>query len=144
MLRRTKLDDYYDSLFKPLGSRETAIEVVIGGYGIYVLIVIIEAVSLFLGTASKAGILIDLFVVGACGFFLINQHSRIASIILLLQVAVTVLIASALIKSEASVGFLWTLGQLVKLWAAIRMVEGTFKLHGRFSIVSATKSPPNT
>ena len=79
------------------------------------------------------GVLVDAAIYAIGGFFLRRFNSRAAAVVLLLLALISAGVTVAN-KTGANIGG----GNniilaLIILWAGIRAVEATFKLHGRFS-----------
>lgn len=116
--------------FAKIASREDAIKVVKDtSTGFFVVAALQAALSFIVGFS----VLFDavLYVIG--GFFLRRFNSRMAAVVLLVLAAVGAAVTFAN-KVGANLGggnniFL----ALIVLWAAIRAVEATFKLHGKYA-----------
>jgi len=124
--------------FSKMKSREDALEIAKGAAtGFFVVAAIQGALSFVVGFS----ILFDAVVYAAGGFFVRRFHSRVAAVVLFLValVAVGVTLAN---KAGANLGggnniFL----ALIVLWASVRAVEATFKLHGRFAAATSATEP---
>lgn len=117
-------------LFSKIESREDALKMVKDATLGFYLVAGIQAVLFFIAGGSA---LVDAVIYAVCGFFLRRFSSRAAAVILLILALVVTGVTLAN-KTGANIGggnniFL----ALVVLWAAIRAVEATFKLHGRFA-----------
>ncbi len=89
-----------------------------------------------------SGVLIDAAVYAIGGFFLRRFNSRTAAVILLI---LALLGAGVTIANKAGAnlgGGNNIILALIILWAGIRAVEATFKLHGRFSSAPAPDPTP--
>ncbi len=89
-----------------------------------------------------SGVLIDAAVYAIGGFFLRRFNSRTAAVILLI---LALLGAGVTIANKAGAnlgGGNNIILALIILWAGIRAVEATFKLHGRFSSATAPEPTP--
>ncbi len=89
------------------------------------------------------GVLVDAAIFAIGGFFLFRFNSRAAAVALLL---LALLSAGVTIANKAGAnigGGNNIILALIILWAGIRAVEATFKLHGRFSPVSVPNQTPD-
>ena len=89
------------------------------------------------------GVLVDAAIYAIGGFFLRRFNSRAAAVVLLL---LALLSAGVTIANKAGAnlgGGNNIILALIILWAGIRAVEATFKLHGRFSSVSVPSQTPS-
>lgn len=127
-LEKTEFED----LFKTLDNRETAIQVVDSSFMFYCFAYAVQVIpSLFDGL--KPNVIIGFFIVVGCGWYLHNHRSRVAATVLLLLSALTVISFLSFPEwTRADIGMRIIVSELVKLWTAIRFVEATFKIHGRF------------
>ena len=112
-------------------SREDALKIIKEtSMGFFILAGLQAVLSFWLGFS----ILFDAVIYVVCGFFLRRHNSRAAAVALLLLSILGAGVTFAN-KAGANLGggnniFL----ALIILWAAIRAVESTFKLRGRFSV----------
>lgn len=116
--------------YSKIESREDALQMTrITARGFFVVAAIQAALAFVVGF----GILVDasLYVVG--GLLVRRFHSRIAALVLLLLALLALGITIANKAGANMGGGSNILLSLVVLWAAIRAVEATFKLHGRFA-----------
>jgi hypothetical protein len=116
--------------FSKISSREDALKMTKDtSMGFFVVAALQAALSFLVGF----GILFDAVLYAVGGFFVRRYHSRAAAVILLLLAVVAVGVTFAN-KAGGNLGggnniFL----ALIVLWAAVRAVEATFKLRGRFA-----------
>ena len=118
------------ALFLKINSRESALKVVRDtSLAFFFLAALQVAVSFLLGF----GLLFDAIVYAICAFCIRRFNSRAASIIVLIfaTVALGVTIANKF-GGQLGGGNNIILGIII-FWSAIRAVEATFKLRGRFS-----------
>jgi hypothetical protein len=124
-------------LFSKIESREDALKVVKDtSMGFFVVAGLQAVLSFFVGFS----VLVDAVIYVVGGFFLRRFNSRAAAVVLLLLAIAGAGVTFAN-KAGANLGggsniFL----SLIVLWAAIRAVEATFKLCGRFSVEAAAGS----
>jgi cobalamin synthase len=117
-------------LFAKIESRDDALKVVKDtSMGFFFVAALQIVLSFFLGFF----IIFDAVIYAVGGFFLRRYNSRAAAVILLILASVAAGVTFAN-KAGANLGggnniFL----SLIILWAAIRAVEATLKLRGRFS-----------
>lgn len=127
--------------FAKIESRDDALKVVKDtSMGFFFVAALQAALSFLLGFS----IIFDAVIYAAGGFFLRRYNSRAAAVVLLILAVVGAGVTFAN-KAGANLGggnniFL----ALIILWAAIRAVEATFKLRGRFSAGAATSEAPRT
>jgi cobalamin synthase len=123
--------------FSKIASREDALKIIKDtSNGFFVVAAIQAALSFLVGYS----ILFDAALYAVGGFFLRKFNSRVAAVLLLLLAAIGAGVTFAN-KVGANLGggnniFL----ALIVLWAGVRAVEATFKLHRRF----ARSDPPAT
>ena len=120
-----------NSWFSKIENRENALKVVKDTSSAFVAIAVLQAVlSYFVGFF----ILLDAVINLGGSFFLRRFNSRAAAVVLLILaiISIGVTIANMLGAKLGNSGNI--LVSLIVLWAAIRAVEATFKLHRRFSI----------
>lgn len=128
-------------LFSKIESREDALKVVKDtSLGFFVVAGLQAALSFLVGFS----VLFDAVIYVAGGFFLRRFNSRAAAVVLLLLAIAGAGVTFAN-KAGANLGggsniFL----ALIVLWAAIRAVEATFKLRGRFSAETAASKVQRT
>jgi hypothetical protein len=118
--------------FNRIASREDALKTGKDASSAFFVVAAIQAALAFL---VGFGILFDAAVYAIGAFFVRRLHSRVAAVILLIVslIAVGVTLAN---KAGAKLGGGSNiLLAVIVLWAAVRAVEATFKLHGRFSAV---------
>ena len=108
--------------------------------GFFVVAGIIAAISFVLGFS----LLIDaaLYTVGA--FFIRKYNSRAAAVMLLILASVSAGITLANMTGANLGGGNNLFLAIIIFWAAIRAVEATYKLHGRFSAEIAVGEIPRT
>ncbi|MGH9856126.1 MAG: hypothetical protein ACREBD_40345 [Blastocatellia bacterium] len=116
--------------FSKIESREDALKVVKDASLVFFLAAGIQALLVFVAGGI---VFIDVAIYAVCGFFLRRFNSRAAAVTLLI-LAVVVSGATLAKKMGANLGggnnIIFA---LFVLWAAIRAVEATFKLHGQFA-----------
>ncbi|MDX2027273.1 MAG: hypothetical protein SFW62_01405 [Alphaproteobacteria bacterium] len=119
-------------MFSRIENREDALKMVRDvSYGFFFVAVLQTLVGLlFLHDFS---VLVDaaIYVVG--GLFLLRFKSRAAAVAILLMALLAAGVTGANIGSSRPYGGTNIILALIILWAAIRAVEATFKLHGRFT-----------
>jgi hypothetical protein len=126
--------------FSKIESRDDALKMVKDASMAFFFIAGLQAALSFL---LGYEILFDAVIYAVGGFFLRRSNSRVAAVILLLLAIVSIGVTFAN-KVGANLGggsniFL----ALIVLWAAIRAVEATFKLHGRFASAGGIGSAQN-
>ncbi len=116
--------------FSKIESREDALKMVKDASLGFFLVAGIQVLLFFVAGGSA---LIDAAVYAVCGFFLLRFNSRAAAVILLILaiVAAGVTFANKLGVNLGGGNNIFL--ALIVLWAAIRAVDATFKLHGRFA-----------
>ncbi|MRR56821.1 MAG: hypothetical protein EG824_01205 [Deltaproteobacteria bacterium] len=116
-------------LFSDIQSREDAHKVVKDtSMGFFVVAVIQAAFSIFVGLP----LLVDALLYSVGGFCLRRYFSRIAAVTLLILALISTGTTFANMAGANLNGGSNIVLALIVLWAAIRSVEATFKLHGRF------------
>lgn len=127
--------------FAKIESRDDALKVVKDtSMGFFFVAALQAALSFLVGFS----ILFDAVIYAVGGFFLRRYNSRAAAVVLLILAVVGAGVTFAN-KAGANLGggnniFL----AFIVLWAAIRAVEATFKLRGRFSAEAATSEVTRT
>jgi len=96
---------------------------------------VIAAIQGAIGVWIAPVLLIDAAIFAVCGFFIRRSYSRTAAVIALLLGLVTVVTTFMNRIGESVGGGNNIILALIVLWAAIRSVEATFKLHGRYKEV---------
>ncbi|HEY9626993.1 MAG TPA: hypothetical protein V6C84_06810 [Coleofasciculaceae cyanobacterium] len=115
--------------FSKIESREDAERVVKGCAFVFFIVAAIQtALSFIFGYLA----LVYAAIYIACGFFIRKFHSRVAAIIALLLTikglfVTLVMVASGIISGSS------IFPALAFVWCAMRAVEATFKLHGKYS-----------
>jgi predicted ferric reductase len=128
-------------LFSKIETRDDALKAVKDtSMGFFVVAALQAALSFLVGFS----VLVDaaLYVIG--GFFVRRFHSRVAAVALLLLALVAAGVTVANKLGENLGGGNNILLAVIVLWAAVRAVEATFKLHGRFSEKAIAVEPPST
>jgi hypothetical protein len=116
--------------FSKIQSREDAIKIVKDTSMAFFVVAAIQAgVSFLLGFSG----LFDAAIYAVGGFFLRRFNSRAAAIVLLVLVGVVVAVTFANKAGANLGGGTNIILALIVLWAAIRAVDATFKLHGKFA-----------
>ena len=116
--------------FSKIENRDEALKMVRDTSAAFFFVAVLQAVlSYWVGY----GVLVDAAIYAIGGFFLRRFNSRAAAVVLLLLALISAGVTVAN-KTGANIGG----GNniilaLIILWAGIRAVEATFKLHGRFS-----------
>lgn len=120
-----------NSWFSKVESREDALKVIKDTSSAFIAIAVLQAIiSYFTGSS----ILIDAIINAGGAFFLRRFNSRAASVILLVVAVISFCITCAnLLGAKLGTGTNILLA-LIVLWAGIRAVDATFKLHSRFKI----------
>lgn len=127
--------------FAKIESRDDALKVVKDtSMGFFFVAALQAALSFLVGFS----ILFDAVIYAVGGFFLRRYNSRAAAVVLLILAVVGAGVTFAN-KAGANLGggnniFL----ALIVLWAAIRAVEATFKLRGRYSVEAVASEAPRT
>lgn len=127
--------------FSKIQSRDDAIKIAKDcGMGFFV----VAAIQAAIGVWILPSLIFDAAVFAICGFFIQKSFSRTAAVIALL-LSVAAVITTLMNKVGASVGG----GNniilaLIVFWAAVRSVESTFKLHGRYKNVATVKEESAT
>lgn len=127
--------------FEKIESGDDALKVVKDTSMAFFLVATLQAALSFLVGFS---ILFDAVIYAVGGFFLRRYNSRAAAVVLLILAVIGAGVTVAN-RAGANLGggnniFL----ALIVLWAAIRAVEATFKLHGRFSVEAAASEVPRS
>lgn len=116
--------------FSKIGSREDALKVVKDSSNALFVVAAIQAALAFIVGFS---VLFDALVY-AIGALLVRRfHSRAAAIVLALLAVASAGVTVANRAGAHLGGGNNIVLALIVLWAAVRAVEATFKLHGRFS-----------
>jgi hypothetical protein len=132
--RPDKFGDQLRGLFSKIEDRDGAIKVVNETAGAFFGVAFIQAVvALFIGYAG----FVDALIYAVLGAILMRFKSRVAAVILFLLAVVAAVVTFANLTGAKLGGGHNILLSLIVLWAGIRAVEATFKLHGRFSAVTA-------
>lgn len=115
--------------FSKIRDRDDAIKVAKDcGTGFFVIAAIQGAIGFWIAPT----LLIDAAIFAVCGFFIRRSFSRTAAVIVLLLGLVTVVTTFVNRIGEVVGGGNNIILALIVLWAAVRSVEATFKIHGRF------------
>lgn len=120
-------------------SREDALKMVKDtSTGFFVVAGIIAAISFVLGPS----LLVDavLYAVGA--FFLRRYNSRVAAVLLLILASASAAVTFANMAGANLGGGNNAFLAVIIFWAAIRAVEATYKLRGRFSAETVASEIP--
>jgi hypothetical protein len=133
--------------FSKIEDRDGAIKVVTASASVFIVVAAIQAVvAFFIGYAG----LVDAFIYAVLGAILMRFKSRVVAVILFfLAIVATVVTVANAIGAKLGGGTNIFLSLMI-LWAGVRAVEATFKLHGRFSAAtvksesSASSSLPPT
>jgi hypothetical protein len=122
--------------FSSIESRDDALKLVKDTSSAFFLLALLQAVL-----APWLGLFLLLrAVLYAAGGFLVRRfHSRGAAFAMLLLASVGVIAAVSNLFGAKLGGGRNVLLALVLLWAAVRAVEATFKLHGRFAKKSTSE-----
>jgi ABC-type multidrug transport system permease subunit len=130
-----------DSLLSAITSREEALKVVRDASTAFL---IIAAIQVALSFVFGFSIIFDAVVYGVGGFVLRRYDSRIAaSILLLLALGEAGVTFANMVGAKLGGGANGYLAVILVL-AAVRALEATFKLHGRFAHKPAAGEPPRT
>ena len=137
----TGISNIASGWFSKIESRERALKIIKDtSMGFFFIAALQALLSLLVGFTG----LIDAAIFAVGGFLLRRFNSRAAAVVLLLLATIGV---GGIFASKAGVN----LGGgnnaflvLIILWAAIRAVEATLKLRGRFSAEAATSESPHT
>jgi hypothetical protein len=122
-------------------SRDDALKVVRESSSGFFLVAAIQAALSFVVGFS---ILFDAAVYAIGGFFLRRFKSRVAAVVLLLLAALAAFATLANRFGEKVGGGSNIILAAIVLWTAIRAVEATFKLRGRFAAETTTNQTPPT
>ncbi len=118
------------SLLEPINSRAVALEAIQQSAIAFVVVGVLQGI---LGLFLSPTMLIDAFILIALGLLLAFLKSRVVALVLLplaiMMLVFTILNSAGLTDNGGTNVFLG----LVVCWAALRAVEATFKLHGRFA-----------
>ena len=126
--------------FSKIESRADALKVVKDtSTGFFVVAAIQAALSFWVGFS----VLFDaaIYVVG--GFFLRRFNSRVAAIVLLLLALLGAGVTVANKLGENLGGGNNIFLALILLWAAVRAVDATFKLHSKYCVETSPVQPPD-
>jgi hypothetical protein len=118
--------------FAKVESREDALKVVKDASTVFFMMAASQT-ALFIGGFNG---LLDAVLYTGCGFFLRRSNSRVAAVILLILAVVATLVTCANNAGAELGGGKNIAVALIVFWAAVRAVEATFKLHGRYAAVS--------
>jgi len=122
-------------LFSKIESREDALNVVKDtSMGFFIVAGLQALLSFLVGYV----VLFDALVYVVGGYFLRRFNSRIAAVVLLLLAFAGAGVTLANRGGANLGGGSNIILALIILWAAIRAVEATFKLHGRLSVENAS------
>ena len=116
--------------FSSIESREDALKVAKDASTAFFLIAGLQALLSFVIGFS---ILLDAAVYLVGGFFVRRFHSRAAAIVLLLLAGISAAVTVGNRMGADLGGGKNVVLALIVFWAAIRAVDATFKLHGRFA-----------
>jgi hypothetical protein len=125
-------------MFSKIDSREDALKVVKSSSTAFFVVAALQVAFSFVIGYS---VLIDAAIYVICGFFLRRFCSRAAAVILLLVAILAVGVTFANKMGEDLGGGNNIILSLIVLWAAIRAVEATFKLRGRFAVQATVEAP---
>jgi hypothetical protein len=125
-------------LFSSIESREDALKVAKDASTAFFLIAGLQALLSFVIGFS---ILLDAAFYLLGGFFVRRFHSRAAAIVLLLLAGISAAVTVGNRMGADLGGGKNVVLALIVLWAAIRAVEATFKLRGRFAGVDEADQP---
>ena len=118
-----------DGLFSKIADREGAIKVARDcAAAFWVVAAIQAALSFFIGF----GVLIDAAIYTACGYFVRSNYSRFAAVVALILAALALVVTFMNSAGGNLGGGNNMILAVIIAWAAIRSVEATFKIHGRF------------
>lgn len=106
-------------------------------YGFYAIAAIQTALSFFLSFS----VLLDAALYTICGFFILKKHSRFAAVFSLLLAVGGLFVTFANITGANLGGGNNIFLALIVAWVAIRAVEATFKLHGKYKENEPANSP---
>ena len=126
--------------FSKIESRADALKVVKDtSTGFFVVAALQAALSFLVGFS----VLFDAVVYVVGGFFLRRFNSRIAAVVLLVLAlfGAGVTVANKLGENLGGGNNIFL--ALIVLWAAVRAVEATFKLHGKYSAETSPSQPPS-
>ena len=127
--------------FTKIENREDALKMVKDTTtGFFVIAGIIAAISFVLGFS----LLIDAALYTAGAFLIRKYNSRAAAVMLLILASVSAGITLANMTGANLGGGNNLFLAIIIFWAAIRAVEATYKLHGRFSAEIAVGEIPRT
>ena len=117
-------------MFSSIGDREAAVAMAKDCGNAFFLIAAIQGV---VGALVMPSVLADAVVYALCGYFVRFKHSRVAAVLgLLLSAFVLWVTLSNWFGQSQSGGSNIILAVVITI-AAVRAVEATFKLHGRFA-----------
>lgn len=117
------------AVFSRIGSRNDAIKVVRATATAFFVIAVLQIIASFwIGREM----LIDAVVYVVGGFFLVRFNSRVAAVILLILATLTTLVTIANLLGPGLGGGTNVVLALIILYAAVRAVEATFRLHKQF------------
>ena len=117
-------------LFSKLESREDALKVTKGSAGGFFVVAAIQgSIGIFLAPS----LLIDAAVLAILAAVLRAWESRVAAVLLLLMALVMVVTTTLTKLGIAQAGGSNIFLALIVLWVAIRAVQATFLLNGRFA-----------
>ena len=124
--------------FSKIASRDDALEVVKDTSNAFFFLAALQAALAYWVGLSM---LFDAAVYAVGGFFLRRYQSRTAAVILLLLAVAGAGITVANRVGQNLGGGNNIILAIIVLWAAVRAVQATFKLRGRFSQESLSESP---
>ena len=120
------------SVFSKITDRNSALNVIKETSLVFIIVGIYQAVVYFF--VGQIGVLIDAALYIFLGFTLREWKSRVAAVILLIQAIIATGIIIMRHLGYTDEGGVSTILVVAVLFIAVRAVEATFKLHGKYSI----------
>ncbi|AMP02725.1 hypothetical protein [Collimonas pratensis] len=127
-------------MFSKIDSRESALKAVKDTSLAFFFVAALQAAFSFV---LGYGLLLDAITYAICAFLIRRFNSRAASIIVLIVATVAVGITIANLFGQKLGGGNNIILCIIIFWSAIRAVEATFKLRGRFSTEAVVNEQPN-
>jgi hypothetical protein len=120
-------------MFAKIGSREDALKTV---KDTSIVFFAIAALQVVLGFFIAPTIILDAILLGVLAGILLKWNSRVSAVLLLLLGSGALVMTVLNIAGVTDAGGTNIILALIIVWAAIRAVEATFKLQGKFSAES--------
>ena len=120
----------WNSMFAKILNRDGAVKVARDCGAAFLLLAAIQAAASFLLGFSM---LLDAVLYAICGYFIRSKHSRVAAVIALLLALIGLVVTAQNMVGQHRRGGSNIVLALILAWTAVRSIDATFKIHGRFS-----------